>query len=273
MGWDKNQPVGTASLATSQGLISGNFIQVESVLGSSTLTNGITKAQGDIFFASTAETIQKLAAGSAGQALTTRGASANPSWDGMTTQGDIEYHNGTTRARLAAGTSGKFLITGGGAGDPSWTLNPNLSNIAFFWFGVDTGATNSFGRVTGTNLTPDMSTYTINYNILGVYGNTYRTILPIGKFIKTAGVSTLTIHARIWEASGSTSAILFADVGGVNHSIARNGNTPGWATGTDLATINVSGLTNGSIYDITIQLKNSGATTSAFCGAVMLIAS
>lgn len=41
----------------------------------------------------------------------------------MTTQGDIEYHNGTNRTRLAPGTSGQVLTTAGAGANPSWS-NP-----------------------------------------------------------------------------------------------------------------------------------------------------
>ena len=76
--------------------------------------------QGDILYASASDTLSVLAVGTKGQTLTTGGAAANPSWEGMTTQGDIEYHDGTNRARLAAGTAEYFLKTGGAGANPSW---------------------------------------------------------------------------------------------------------------------------------------------------------
>lgn len=79
-----------------------------------------SQAQGDILYASSASAFARLGAGTAGQALTTAGAAANPAWAGMTTQGDVEYHNGTTRTRLAAGTSGKVLTTKGAAANPAY---------------------------------------------------------------------------------------------------------------------------------------------------------
>jgi hypothetical protein len=77
-------------------------------------------AQGDVPYASGATTIAKLGAGTAGQALTTGGAAANPAFAGMTTQGDIEYHNGTTRTRLAKGTASQQLRMNSGATAPEW---------------------------------------------------------------------------------------------------------------------------------------------------------
>lgn len=79
-----------------------------------------SQAQGDFLFASSATAWARLGAGTAGQGLTTGGAAANPAWAGFTTQGDVEYHNGTTRTRLAAGTAGKALITGGAGANPTW---------------------------------------------------------------------------------------------------------------------------------------------------------
>ena len=73
----------------------------------------------------------RLAAGTAGQALTTAGAGANPAFAGMTTQGDIEYHNGTTRTRLAPGTSGYFLKTQGAGANPTWAAN-GIKQMFFF---------------------------------------------------------------------------------------------------------------------------------------------
>lgn len=83
-------------------------------------TGQTTITQGDILYGSGTNTISKLAAGTAGQALTTGGAGANPAFGGMTTQGDIEYHNGTTRTRLAPSTSGLVLKTKGAAANPAW---------------------------------------------------------------------------------------------------------------------------------------------------------
>lgn len=79
-----------------------------------------SQAQGDVLYASSATVWARLGAGTAGQTLTTAGASANPSWAGMTTQGDVEYRDATGRARLGAGTSGQFLQTQGAGANPQW---------------------------------------------------------------------------------------------------------------------------------------------------------
>lgn len=76
-------------------------------------------AQGDILFHN-GTSYARLAAGTAGQALTTGGSGANPAWAGMTTRGDVEYMGASTRSRLAAGTAGMALTTGGAGADPAW---------------------------------------------------------------------------------------------------------------------------------------------------------
>lgn len=148
--------------------------------------------------------------------------------------------------------------------------NVNTSNVIFNWFGSNSANTNSYGLVEGTSLTPNMSSYTINYHFFGVYGNDYRTILT-GKFVKIAGISTITIYSKLWNSSDNT-AVLNVDIGGQSNTVTIAGSTttPTWATA---STINVSGLTNGTAYDITIQLKNGSSSQSSYCSAVVLTAS
>lgn len=76
-----------------------------------------TNAQGDVYYYGGTE-IEALTVGTKGKALTTGGASADPSWEGMTTSGDTEYHNGTTRARLPKGSNTNLLTLT--AGIPAW---------------------------------------------------------------------------------------------------------------------------------------------------------
>jgi hypothetical protein len=91
-----------------------------------TVTN---QAQGDVLYASSAAAFARLAVGTKGKCLTTGGAAANPSWEGMTTQGDIEYHDGTSRARLGVGTDGQVLKTQGAAANPIWYTLPVIDYI------------------------------------------------------------------------------------------------------------------------------------------------
>src|SRR3990167_1681506 len=100
------------------------------------------------------------------------------------------------------------------------STNLGFSNVIFYWYGSDNAATNSFGLYEGTSQTPEMSVYSINYAILAVYNTTYRTILT-GIFTKIAGISTITIHARMWAqtTSANNEAILSVDVGGQSNTV------------------------------------------------------
>jgi len=78
--WLVNEPVVSESLATSAPKLSANFSAIESVLGSSTLSTGIAKVQGDTLYASDGETLQRLAKATPSSLLTNWGATNNPSW-------------------------------------------------------------------------------------------------------------------------------------------------------------------------------------------------
>lgn len=118
---DYNGNITNANLSASAAVVDTKLAQITTqgkvTLGALTIAS---QAQGDVMYASSATVWTRLGAGTAGQALTTGGAAANPAWAGLTTQGDVEYHNGTTRTRLAPGTSGHFLKTQGAAANPVW---------------------------------------------------------------------------------------------------------------------------------------------------------
>jgi len=105
-------------------------------------------------------------------------------------------------------------------------------------------------------------------------GVTYRTVLT-GKFIKIAGINTVTINARLWSTSthADQEAWMNVDIGTKSNTVKSvTSNTPSWVTASD---IDVSALTNGTTYDITIQLKNEGAENvyEAYCSAILLTGS
>ena len=160
------------------------------------------------------------------------------------------------------------------AANNSWIAQGgNLSNIIFQWHGVDSAqaGTNTHGLNLTTTLNVDFNSYTPTYMVLGAYGTTYRNIL-LGKFTKISGIATITINARLWssDVNANTEAILNVDIGSQANTVKSvTTATPAWATP---ATIDVSGLTNGTTYDITVQLKNE-STASAYCSAVVLTAS
>lgn len=98
------------------------IVLTTSVQGVLPIANGGTGLSaytiGDIPYASAADTIGLLGYATKGQALITNGVGLPPSYAGMTTGGDIEYHDGTTRNRLAKPSAGKILQHDGTI--PTW---------------------------------------------------------------------------------------------------------------------------------------------------------
>jgi hypothetical protein len=161
--------------------------------------------------------------------------------------------------------------------DGDWTIvGETLSNVIFQWHGalVMSNADN-YGLIHSDDLTPGIQTPTFYNHFFGVEGTTYRTILT-SRWTKISGVNTVTIHANLWgdNADADKEAILGVTIGTATIQIAKSvtSRTPTWYEGS--TPIDVSGLTNGTTYDITIQLKSEVATINgAYCGGVVLISS
>lgn len=216
-------------------------------------------------------------------------------------QGDIVYYNGTNWVALPVGTSGYFLKTQGSGANPIWNNSINSFVATADW---DIGSyelraqTFESDVATGTAPLTIASTTKIDnlnadlldgqngayYNLSNVIfswsdGNatetgvstvstSYVTFLNF-KFTKIAGISTITIQARLKSGSVDYTAYLSVDIGGASAEVTRTPATFAWVTS---ANIDVSGLTNGTTYDGVVQIKGTSGQTSV-CSAVTLIAS
>jgi len=147
---------------------------------------------------------------------------------------------------------------------------PNL----FTWSGSEEYGDTTSAQVLATSLTPTLQTDT---GIASEGYSFFATDTAAGnipflhfKFKKTKFVSTITVHTRIWSRTAGTDAELQIDVGGQTLEITRDSQTPGWAT---LDTIDVSGLTDGTVYSGTIQLDSENAGVDCYCSAVTLTGS
>lgn len=108
------------------------------------------------------------------------------------------------------------------------------------------------------------------YHYLKMTGSTYVTKWST-KWIKIAGVSTVTIYARIWNSDGVTGTAnirvnIGSPTGNVTGTVAQI--TPEWKS----FTIDVSSLTNGTAYDVTADLK-SPTTHTAYCSNIIAFGS
>ncbi|MDA1095440.1 MAG: hypothetical protein O3A25_19590 [Acidobacteria bacterium] len=90
---------------------------------------GIVTTQGDMVYATAANTLARLAKGTAYQELAMNAGATAPSWQAsptsvLTTTGDLLYASGSnTLARLAGTTAGYILTAGGASTAPAYAAN------------------------------------------------------------------------------------------------------------------------------------------------------
>lgn len=168
-------------------------------------------------------------------------------------------------------TNGHYLYNNNGT--PAGQAITVLSNVIFAWSGVENASTSANvkrGIYYGTSLTPtDPAT---GYLFITTETEDFYTFLNF-RFIKIAGINTITVNARMWCADNTSGreGQLKVDIGGANVTLSpSNTQTPTWATA---GTIDVSGLTNGTTYDGVIQLRSKSAGNEIYCSAVILTGS
>ncbi|QGH73032.1 MAG: hypothetical protein [Siphoviridae sp. ctCJE6] len=169
--------------------------------------------------------------------------------DGAVQKG-TSFPGSPTAMQLFARTDEDKLYRRNAAND-AWIELPTSgqSTHQFSFCGHDAGG--NAGFYVGTTIGgPGASGY---YAFWRVQDTTYRTTIPVFKWVKIPGVDTITIYARIWSsAATSNDADLKVDIGGQNNNVTATGTTPQAVT----FTIDVSGLSDGTAYDVTIQLKS-----------------
>lgn len=99
------------------------------------------------------------------------------------------------------------------------------------------------------------STTTTNYRFFR-RNDTSATSVWKTKWTKISGISTITVYGQVWGDSGSETCTLTVDVGGASSSVNTTSITAGnWVS----LTIDVSGLSNGTVYDVDVKLHISNA--------------
>lgn len=146
-----------------------------------------SQAQGDIIYFNGTNWV-RLAAGTTGQLLQTKGSSANPAWSaGTPAAGSILYYNGTNWDILAPGTANQFLKTPGGSGNPAWA---NVESVR-----VTRSSTQNFGS-TGAETAIAFAAESFDTNGFWNGGATTRiTFVTAGKYCY--GLSTETSSAYV----------------------------------------------------------------------------
>ena len=168
------------------------------------------------------------------------------------------------------GNSGKFLTTD--ATNSSWGTIVNSGNIVFSWYGVDIKHA-TYGIMTNeSSYVP--SVITEGYTFY-VSANLAQTIIDT-KFQKVAGIGQLTVYGKIWtnDAGGGRAGKCTVDINsGTSGNVTGTANqvTPEWKN----FTIDVSGLTDGTVYQMEIQLGPDSITAgkSGFMSAIIIFGS
>jgi hypothetical protein len=186
---------------------------------------------------------------------------------GSTNQGDIFYDNGTDDVtRLTPGTDGQFLKTQGAAANPVWDSASGFGNVIFHYQAATSIQGDDSGEIRSSSLADTSATGQYRYLAMDASGS-FSTVLT-GKFTKIVGIDTITVHAEVWHSAGTGLAKF--DINGLNVTLTGTGTTPSFKTDT----IDVTSLSDGTTYDITISLRNSGSTGQlGYLGTTFLMGS
>lgn len=176
-------------------------------------------------------------------------------------------------ANLATGTPDgtKFVRDDGTLAVPS----SSLSNVIFEWTGQTDAAGAGMGVITSTSTLSDTGAATGQYLYIKDRnaGSSQTTIVLRSKFRKAAGINTLTVYASCWLNGASSTVAAQLNVNGSTIDTATtNSTSPTWINST---TLDVSALSNGTVYDMSIAIKsvNGAAVVNAYLGAVKVFAS
>lgn len=151
----------------------------------------------------------------------------------------------------------------------TWAAPVTLSNLAYSYIGNSKSGNVGLaqGEINSVNLNPTIAE-TGYYRFFATNSSAYRTFFE-AKLRKVAGMTTVTTHVNVWTNSGH-SADLRMSVGTLSGTI-------GWKTNTDPAwsqvAIGISGLTNGTTYDVIGELRSTGSSNPAFCSHIVGILS
>lgn len=159
-------------------------------------------------------------------------------------QGYIPYMSATgVISWLAVGTSGQILKTQGAGANPAWTADINTSNVIFNYAGCYLSGNASFYVGTSANPTSPTKEYAHWH-----WNSTDTTEHPLitTKWVKIAGVSTVTVYARLRANTNGSIKVSIGAASG-NATVSAN-DTLEWIN----FTVDVSGLSNGTAYDVTI---------------------
>ncbi|MCA9405045.1 MAG: hypothetical protein KC684_00775 [Candidatus Omnitrophica bacterium] len=144
---------------------------------------------------------------------------------------------------------------------------PNKSNVLFAWCGIEESGTGPKYGISGDSDPLSATLTSAGKQYYRTEDTSYRTAFRF-QFVKIPGVNTVTIHARLGLASGpSATATVRVTIGGQSNTVSQSTqNTLQWVTTSD---IDVSGLSDGTTYDGTIEFKVNVSTVASLTAIVL----
>lgn len=190
--------------------------------------------------------------------------------------GTLPVGNGGTGATATANTASGVVVLDANTklpavdGSALTGIASSYSNVLYSWSGVcEGGELYLASSLTATS--PTHSGY-----VYIQQGLSAETVVLRTKFKKIASISTVTCWGRIWIYTGTSAGTYCrfkVDIGGVNSYVqsTTNSTSPEWKS----FDLDVSGLTNGTTYDVAISLYGDGTQGYArtYLGGVILIGS
>lgn len=178
---------------------------------------------------------------------------------------------GTVNANQALTVAGRIYSTTGGIQFPDNTVQTsastdvNTSNVLFQYEAATEEAGGANGEVLAASNIINTATNS-SYRYLRSNDTSAHTVWRT-KWIKVAGVSTITIYVQHWVSANTGTVTI--NVGGQTGSATETATTPQWKT----FTINVSGLVNGTTYDVLYQLSNNDGGVRSYGGTMIAFGS
>ena len=217
------------------------------VVTNANLTGPVTSVGNATAIADKALALSKLADGTDGQVVT--------------------YDAAGVITAVGPGTSGQLLTSNGAGAAPSFETpagGGGLSNVIFQWTGI-TDSSAGFGMVDSPIVNELGATDTGHNHYVRNQANGQNKTMFRTKFLKAEGVDNLLLYARMAGngASDASANIIVGSVSGGTSTVS--GNTPTWRN----TTIDISTLSNGTVYDFEIKIQNS-LNNQVWCYAVIV---
>ena len=192
----------------------------------------------------------------------------------ISTNGAINGSNGfpanTTPMRLFYRTDQETLYIRRYDNAAEQAIGGSLSNVIYSSNRSQTkNMTTTYAAITSTSILGASLSGT-QYSYWGMdAGNTYSTCHPVIRWPKISGVSTMIFKGNIWQitADGQTQLLELA-VGTATGTVSlANTQTPTEVT----VTVDLTGLGNGTYYDIVISQKRQTTSSTIYLGEFTLI--